>query len=142
MIYNDRIRSYAAGIARSYLRVLKSAGAVFIAVLAVAGISAVFVTPLWFFATKYTRFYTVVSICGLSAALVTPLIIRLIKDPSKRKPFFKRLLRGFIFLLLAVSLYFIVLLYVWGSFAIAIPLTVVHIAVTGIMLYGIYSRKN
>ncbi len=136
------IRSYAEGIAKGYFRLARSIGAILIALLAVAGISVLIVTPLWFFATRHTAVYTAVSICGLAAAVLVPLVIRLSKDPSRRKRFFRRVARVMIYLALAGLLYFIVLLYAWGSFAIAVPLTIVHAVVTGLILYGSRSRKK
>ena len=136
------IRTYAAGIAKGYLRLARSAGAILMALLVVAGISVVVVTPLWFFATRHTPLYTIVSICGLAAAALAPLVIRLAKEPSRLKGFFRRTARVLIYLILAGSLYIIVLLYAWGNFAIAVPLTLVHVAVTGLILYGKRSRKK
>ena len=136
------IRTYAAGIAKGYLRLARSAGAILIALFVVAGISVVVVTPLWFFATRHTPLYTIVSICGLAAAALTPLVIRLVKEPSRLKGFFRRAARVLIYLILAGLLYIIVLLYAWGNFAIAVPLTLVHVAGTGLILYGKRSRKK
>ena len=135
-------RIYAAGIVKGYLRLAKSIGAVLTAILAVAGISLLIVTPLWFVATRYTSVYTTVSIIGLAAAVLTPLIVRLSKDAQKRKRFFLRGLRMLIYLGLAGFLYLIVLLYAWGNFPAAIPLTVVHAGLTGLILYGRRNKKK
>lgn len=142
MTHNGIIRTYAAGIGKGYLRLARSAGAILIALLVVAGISVVVVTPLWFFATRHTAVYTVVSICGLAGAALTSPVIRMLKEPSRLKSFLRRTSLVFIYLTLAGLLYIIVLLYAWGSFAIAVPLTLVHVAVTGLILYGKRSRKK
>jgi uncharacterized membrane protein len=136
------IRVYAEGIAKGYLRLVKSIGAVLSAILLVAGLSLLIVTPLWFFATKHTTAYTVVSICGLAVAALTPLVFRLIKEPQLRKRFFLRIARAAIYLCLAGLLYLVVLFYVWGNFAAAVPLTVVHVTATGLVLYGKRSGKK
>ena len=62
MIDGELLRSYASAIAKGYIRIAKSAGTIVIALLAVAGISAALVTPLWYLATKHTGLYTIISI--------------------------------------------------------------------------------
>lgn len=136
MIDGNRIRLCTTGIVKGYSRAARSAAGLILAVLAVALISAVIVTPLWFVATQYTTLYTVVSICGLTAAVLVPFLIRLVRNAERRGLFIRRLMRLAIFLLLIVSLYFIALLYAAGSYAVAVPLTALFLALTGLILYG------
>jgi hypothetical protein len=136
MIDTDLIKSYANGIFKGYVRVVKSTGSVLFALLIVAGLSGAIVTPLWFLATRYTGVYTVIALCGLGVAVAAPIAVRLARDPAKRKAFYRRLARILLFILLAGFLYFLVLLFAGGKFLPAIPLSVVYVTVTGLVLYG------
>lgn len=142
MIHTDLIKSYASGILKGYLRVAKSTGSVLVALLIVAGLSAAIVTPLWFLATRYTSVYTIVALCGLGVAIALPTTVRVAKDPARRKAFFRRVARFSVFILLAGALYFLVLLYAWERFLPAILLSIVYVAVTGLVLYGKRIGKN
>ena len=142
MIHTDLIKSYATGILKGYLRVAKSAGSLLAALLIVACLSAVIVTPLWFLATSYTGVYTIVALCGLGVAIALPATVRLAKDPAGRKAFFRRVAGFSVFVLLAASLYFLVLLYAWERFVPVILLSIVYVAVTGLVLYGKRISKN
>ena len=130
------VKSYARGIVKGYTRIVKSAGAVLAVLFIVALISAAIATPLWFIATRATALYTTLSLCGLCAAIVTPVVIRFIKDPSKRSLYARRFVRFLTLVLLTVSLYFVFLLYAWGLWAAAVPATIVFIAASGLVLYG------
>ncbi|MBN1686450.1 MAG: hypothetical protein JW852_07330 [Spirochaetales bacterium] len=136
MIDGNRIRVYATGIARGYVLAAKSAGALALALLAVALISAAVVTPLWFIATRYTTLYTVISICVLAGAVLVPFLIRVVKDAEKRRLFIRRCVVCLVFLVLVVFLYFIALLFAGGSYAAAVPLLILFIAITGLILHG------
>lgn len=123
-------------MAGGYLRAAKSAGAFLVGLLSVAAISTIVVMPLWFFATRHTALYTAVSICALTAAVFIPFAVRLAGDPAKRRLFLKRCARFAIFLILAASLYLLVLLYAGGLFLMAAPFTILYVAVTGLILRG------
>ncbi len=132
----DRIARFTKGVVNGYLRVFKSAGALVLTLLAVGGVSAIIVTPLWLLATRHGELYTIISVCGLAVALLTPLVIRLIKDPARRRVFLGRLLRSLSFVVLAALLYFIVLLYAWNFYGAAVPLTIIFIVATGLIFHG------
>jgi hypothetical protein len=136
------IRSYTAGITRGYLRLAKAVGVMLASLLVIAGLSFAVVTPFWFLATRYTVLYTIIALSGIAAAFLVPLSLRLYRSHAARKRLIHKSVRFIIFIALVGLLYILVFMYARGRFAIAVPLTVIHIAVTGLMLYGQHRQKK
>ena len=135
MTYRN-LRSYAHGIALGYIRILKSSAFLLTGVLAIAVVSILIVTPLWFLATQHTTAYTISFVGAIAAAGLGLVAYRLATDRSYRARSLRRITRAIGFLLALFLLYLTVYLYSREVLAAAVPLSVVLAAAIGLLLHG------
>ena len=126
-------------ISRGYARLFRASGALVTAAAVIVLLSLVIVTPLWFLATRFTAVYTSLCLIGAGAVVVGYTIRRLATDPSLRKRAVRRIVKGAGALVALALVYGTILLYSYGFYAAAIPISVVLAAVIGILLHG---KKN
>ncbi len=127
---------YASRIALGYIRILRSTGIVIAGASAIALVSIVIVTPLWFLATQHTSIYTIAFLSSILIAGLGFTVYRLASDRRARVRFLRRVVQVAGLSVVLALLYLTVYLYSHAVFAAAIPLTIVFIAVVGLLLYG------